>query len=271
MLLKENSKTCLPVKKVNVLIVRVPGTNCDYETAQAFLELGCDVRVITFSYLISHRNILSNFDIFVIPGGFSYGDYVRAGAVLGKKLISKIGNEIRDFLKNGGKILGICNGFQVLIEAGLIPGISDVKVTLTTNMSLRYECRWTILRYESENSILSKEIRRGEFLRIPVGHGEGRLVVGDMRDLKTIIENDLILFRYAKPDGTYAEGEYPWNPNGSVYDIAGMQNIDRNVIGMMPHPERAFYTWQLPDWTRNKTIVFREKFADGARILRALL
>ncbi|NPA71059.1 MAG: phosphoribosylformylglycinamidine synthase I [Crenarchaeota archaeon] len=256
---------------VRVLVVRAPGTNCDFETVQAFRELSCDVTLMTFSKLVQNRKLLHEFNILVFPGGFSYGDYVRAGAILGKKLIARLGTEIRDFLKSGGLIVGICNGFQILVEAGLIPGTDDVKVALTTNVSLRYECRWTILKYESKSSPLSNNLRVGSILRIPVGHGEGRVVTKSRDDLKFLIENDLVLFRYAKPDGTYAEEEYPWNPNGSIYDIAGLQNIDRNVIGMMPHPERAFYTWQLPDWTRNRELVYREKFADGYLILKSLV
>jgi len=256
---------------VRVLIVRAPGTNCDFETVLAFRELSCDTSIITFSRLIQNGKLVHDFDILVFPGGFSYGDYVRAGAVLGKRLIARIGSEIRDFLRGGGLIIGICNGFQILVESGLIPGIDDIRIALATNISLRYECRWTILKYESKNSPLSNSLRTGYILRIPVGHGEGRVITKSTNDLKLLIDNDLILFRYVKPDGTYAEGEYPWNPNGSTYDIAGLQNVDRNVIGMMPHPERAFYTWQLPDWTRNRELVYREKFADGYLILRAVV
>ncbi len=258
-------------RKPRVLIIRAPGTNCDIETAQSFSDLGCNVHIVTFSRLLREKNLIYDSNIIVFPGGFSYGDFIRAGAVLGKKLMTKLGKDIREFLKNGGVILGICNGFQILVEAGLIPGIEDVKIALTTNLSLRYECRWTILKYEGNSKILNTKIQKGEILKIPVGHGEGRLIVREERDLKYLIDNELILFRYAKPDGTYAEGEYPWNPNGSILDIAGLRNVDGNVIGMMPHPERAFYTWQLPDWTRNRELVYRERYADGFKILKAIV
>ncbi len=256
---------------VKVLIIRAPGTNCDYETAQAFREFNTKVEIVPVSRIFDGKVDILNYDILVFPGGFSYGDYIRAGAVLGKKIISKIGNRIREFLRDERPILGICNGFQILIESGLIPGTSSINIALTTNANMRYECRWTILKFvNNSRSILSKYIEKEKILRIPIGHGEGRLIVGSKRDLEELVNNDLILFRYSKPSGEYANGEYPWNPNGSIYDIAGLCNLDGNVIGMMPHPERAFYTWQLPDWTRNVDphIV---KYGDGYTIIKSII
>jgi len=260
------------LNEVKVLIVRAPGTNCDWETAEAFRTLGVNVTVTPFSRLVQRKVKLSDYDVFVIPGGFSYGDFVRAGAVLGKKLIAKLGDELRDFVKCGKPVLGICNGFQVLVEAGLIPGRPDLKVALTTNTSLRYECRWTILRkVNRERCKLLSYIPEGAILRIPVGHGEGRVVTESDEVLKKLIEEDYIVFRYCKPDGEYANGEYPWNPNGSVYDIAALCNDEGNVLGMMPHPERAFFKWQLPDWTRYKYELEKNILADGALIFKSII
>jgi len=259
------------IEDVKVLIVRAPGTNCDYETAQAFKDLGTRVEIVPI-YRIFNRNVkILDYDILVFPGGFSYGDFIRAGAVLGKKLIAKIEKDIKEFIKDGRPILGICNGFQILVEAGLIPGIENVKIALTTNLSLRYECRWTILKFENNRSILSNYINIGEMLKIPIGHGEGRLIVSSEKDLKELIDNNLIVFRYVKPNGEYANGEYPWNPNGSIYDIAGLCNIYGNVIGMMPHPERAFYRWQFPDWTRDRGKIYIEVYGDGYKIIKGII
>ncbi len=259
-------------ENVRVLIVRAPGTNCDWETAEAFRVLGCKVDIVPFSCLSRGYTKLSEYDIFVIPGGFSYGDFVRAGAVLGKKLIAKLGNELKDFIKSGKPVLGICNGFQVLVEAGLIPGRSELRVALTTNLSLKYECRWTILKKVNKGRCkLLSSIPQGTLLRVPIGHGEGRLVTESSDVLRKLIEDDYIVFRYCKPDGEYANGEYPWNPNGSVYDIAALCNDEGNVLGMMPHPERAFFKWQLPDWTRYRHEIHEEILADGALIFKSII
>ncbi len=255
---------------IRVLIIRAPGTNCDQETKLAFENLGTRAEVKPFMTVLREQDKILEYDIIVIPGGFSYGDYIRAGAVLGKKLITKLGKYIREFLREGKPILGICNGFQVLVEAGLIPGVEGKYVSLTTNISMRYECRWTFLRFVNKARCgpLSY-VPRDAVLRIPVGHGEGRLVTDDTT-LKFLIEEDLVVFRYCRPDGSFAEGEYPWNPNGSLYDIASLCNIDGNVIGMMPHPERAFFYWQLPDWTRNRENV-TSMYGDGYIILESIV
>ncbi len=256
-------------EEIRVLIVRAPGTNCDSETALAFQSLGTKVDVVPFSRLIRNPKTVLDYDIFVIPGGFSYGDYVRAGAVLGKKLISKLGDVIKEFIRLGKPILGICNGFQVLVESGLIPGREDLQVSLTTNMSMHYECRWVFLRFVNKSRCgpLSY-VPRDRVLQIPVGHGEGRLVTTE-ETLEKLIEDDLVVFRYCRPDGDFAEGEYPWNPNGSMYDIASLCNVDGNVIGMMPHPERAFFFWQLPDWTRYRKS--ERTYGDGYIILESIV
>ncbi len=260
------------IQDVRVLIVRAPGTNCDWETALAFKTLGVSVDVVPFSRLVREKHRIDTYDVFVIPGGFSYGDFVRAGAILGKKLVAKLGKELTEFLREGKPIIGICNGFQVLVEAGLLPGRPELKVALTANLSMRYECRWTIVKKVNRGRCkLLDEVSEGMLLRIPVGHGEGRFVTESDQVLRRLIEDDYVVFRYCKLDGSYAEGEYPWNPNGSVYDIAAICNDEGNVLGMMPHPERAFFKWQLPDWTRSRADMVSDVLADGALVFKSIV
>lgn len=242
---------------VKVCIIRVGGTNCDRETKRALEDLGIKAEVIHLARLLREGNLLE-YQGLVIPGGFSYGDYIRAGAILGKQIAAKLGNELRAFIDDGRPVLGICNGFQVLIEAGFLPGSKDseaiLEAALTTNSSARYECRWVHLLHENKGKCLfTSKVPYRRVLRIPIGHAEGRFVLLREKEkeyLDRLIENDQIVLRYCKPDGEPAMGEYPFNPNGSIYDIAGVCNPSGNVLGLMPHPERAYFGWQLPDWTR---------------------
>ncbi len=256
------------MREVRVLILRAPGTNCDWETKVAFEALGAKADVVTFNSVLRRRSMIFDYDIMVIPGGFSYGDFVRAGAIWGKRMTARLGAEIREFVRDGRVLLGICNGFQVLLESGLLPG-KYVGVALAANASARYECRWTVLRYVNRGRCKAlSHVPRGALLRVPVGHAEGRVVVASERDLRELVDDDLVILRYCKPDGSFADGEYPWNPNGSVYDIAGLCSLDGNVIGMMPHPERAFFRWQYPDWTRGEDA---DGFGDGHLILKSVV
>jgi len=256
---------------VKVCILRVGGTNCDYETKIAFENLNVFVEVIHMNYLIKRLRNLLDYNLLVIPGGFSYGDYVRAGAVWGKKLITYLRNDIKEFLSVGGMILGICNGFQVLIEAGLLPGFngisSEPEAVLSTNISAKYECRWIHVIHEANKCLLTRGIPYGKVLRIPVGHGEGRFLI-DEDGLEKLIRNKQIVFRYSKPNGKPAMGEYPYNPNGSIHDIAGICNPDGNILGLMPHPERAYFKWQLPDWT---SLSNHLDFGDGYFIFNSIV
>ena len=244
------------VEEVRVCIARVGGTNCDLETRLAFEDLGARVDVVHMSRLV--RRGFSDYHILVFPGGFSYGDHIRAGAVWAKELLAKVMGELRGFLEEGKPILGVCNGFQVLVEAGLLPGFEGIspypEAALATNNSNVYECRWVYLKHENRgNCVFTRKLDHGALVRMPVAHAEGKLVFPSGKAekvLERLYENDQLVFRYAKPDGAYAEGEYPYNPNGSFHDIAGICNPWGNVFGLMPHPERAYYGWQLPDWTR---------------------
>jgi len=244
------------VAKPRVVILRVGGTNCDAETKVAFEDAGAEARIVHINKVL--REGLESYHILVIPGGFSYGDYVRAGAIWAKKLAVKLGRQLERFVEEGRLVLGICNGFQVLVEAGLLPsfeGVSEVpQASLAVNVSARFECRWVYLRHSSPGKcIFTKGVREGAVLRMPVAHAEGRFILPKEREaelLERLHRNGQVVFQYCDEEGRLAMGRYPLNPNGSLDDIAGICNPRGNVLGLMPHPERAYFGWQLPDWTR---------------------
>ena len=190
-----------------------PGSNCDYDTYYVIRDV-LDQEV---SFVHHEERDLSGFDVVVLPGGFSYGDYLRPGALASK---TPLAEAVYEFAQRGGVVLGICNGFQILTELGLLPG------ALLPNITTRFVCREVRLRVENPNTRITKKLEKGEILRIPVAHHDGRYYVPE-DDLRSLEENGQILFRYVD------------NPNGSVSDIAGVMNREGNVFGMMPHPERA--------------------------------
>lgn len=241
----------MDLNRVRACVLRTGGTNCDLETQIALEELGIKTEIVHMNQLEKER--LSDYHLIVFPGGFSYGDYVRAGAVWGKRVLAKLRLELEKFIEGGKLILGICNGFQVLAEAGILPGngVSETpSIALANNSSARYECRWVWLRVENNETPFTITMRRGEVLRIPIGHAEGRFLTHSEEALEELKRNRQIVFRYVLPNGEDANGLYPYNPNGSTYDIAGICNKKGNIMGMMPHPERAFFGWQLPEWNR---------------------
>ncbi len=246
-------------KDIRACILRIEGTNCEEETKRAFQEIGVEAELVNLKQLTGEskerrRNLL-DYQILILPGGWSSGDYVRAGAIFAARIKSRLMNEIREFIDNGYVIGGICNGFQILTELGILPGFDGISkepvAALTTNLSGRFQCRTVYLRHENKCAFTEK-IEKGRILQIPVAHAEGRFTFGknDREFLQRLIENKQIILRYCYEDGTPAEGRFPWNPNGSLYDIAGISNPDGNVIGMMPHPERVIKRIQHPDWTR---------------------
>jgi len=260
---------------IKVCILRVAGTNCDLETRVAFEDLGATAHVVHMNRIIDDDPPLNSYDVLVLPGGFSYGDYVRAGAIWAKEIVAKLGDELRDFVKAGKPVLGICNGFQVLVEAGLLPGFDGPsqfpEAALATNASAEFECRWIRMRHDNlGRCLLTTSLPKHAVLRMPVAHGEGRFTFDKEREeaqLKRLLDNDQLVFTYVAPDGGNAGGEYPHNPNGSFADIAGICNPEGNVLGCMPHPERSFYGWQLPDWQRNGLRLY----GDGKLLLESTL
>lgn len=260
---------------VKVCILRVGGTNCDLETARALRDLGARAKVVHVNRVVEEGNLLQ-YDALVFPGGFSYGDYVRAGAVWAKGIMAKLGDDLKRFVEEGRPILGICNGFQVLVEAGLLPGFEVVSAqptaALAPNTSMKYECRWIYLRHENSGKCLfTREMPKGKRFFMPVAHAEGRFILPretENRLLKRLYENDQMVFRYCDEGGNYADGKYPANPNGAFHDIAGICNAQGNVFGLMPHPERAFYGWQLPNWTREERT---PRYGNGKSIFESMI
>jgi len=203
-------------------IVTFPGSNCDHDAYHATKHvLGQEAR-----FIWHEEESVGDVDVVVIPGGFSYGDYLRSGAIA---RFSPIMRDIVRFAADGGLVLGICNGFQVLCEAGLLPG------TLLRNESLRFVSKPARLRVEKADTPFTGAMREGQVLTVPVAHGEGRYFADD-EVLKRLDGDDRILFRYSTPEGKITDKA---NPNGSVHNIAGIINEDGNVCGLMPHPERC--------------------------------
>jgi len=271
------------VKKedIRVSVVRIEGTNCEQESYDAFERLGTNPEFVHLKQLLhidcskDEKRNLSDFHCIMFPGGFSAGDYIRAGAIFAARMKSKLGSDLKDYVKSGYPIIGVCNGFQILTELGLLPGIKytmgDVPdACLNINDSNRFECRPTFLKHENNGKcIFTKKITKGNIRLIPSAHAEGKLLfpLDKEKDyLKELKENDQIVFRYVDPDGKYAD--YPWNPNGSVENIAGICNRDGNVFGMMPHPERVFYRHQHPNWTREG---LKDNVGDGRAVFESVV
>ncbi len=231
--------------KVKTLILRAPGTNCDVETAFAFQQAGAIVTSAHVNQLIRHEQRLADYQIMVIPGGFTYGDDISAGKVLANELKLKLGDDVQSFIDNGGLILGICNGFQALVKAGILPRLPNGKeqsVTLADNDSGNFECRWVYLKV-NENSpcLFTKGIDR---LYLPVANGEGKVVAS----AEALTDLNIVLY-YTDEQGNTGAG-YPSNPAGSVADIAGICDASGRIFALMPHPERHIRGTQHPRWTR---------------------
>lgn len=259
---------------IKILVLRVGGTNCDKETSRAFLELGVTAEIAHVNELVKSQQLLE-YDALVFPGGFSYGDYVRAGAIWAKSILTKLRKDLKAFVDEGRLLLGICNGFQVFVEAGLLPGFNGVSLypeaALAPNVS-GYNCRWVHVKHENcGRCAFTGNIVKGQVLSLPIAHGEGRFMFPrdkEERFLKALYENDQMVFRYCDIEGEHANGAFPANPNGSFHDIAGICNPEGTIFGLMPHPERAFYWWQQPDWTRRET---KRGYGNGRLIFESMI
>ncbi len=206
------------MSKLKVSILQFPGTNCEYDTVYAFKKLECDTEILWHK-----ENLEIDCDLLVIPGGFSYGDYLRCGAIA---KYSPIMRSVAKYADNGGKVLGICNGFQVLTEAGLLPG------ALKRNDNLHFISRIQHLKVISTNNAFLNRCKEDEILNIPIAHHDGNYFV-DENTLSDMYSNNQILLKYCDSEGN------PMVVNGSIDQIAGVCNRDKNVFGLMPHPERA--------------------------------
>ena len=236
------------MKKPSVLILRAAGTNCDQETANAFKMVGAESRLTHVNEVRRDKTKLMNHDILVIPGGFSYGDDVAAGRILANELRIHV-KELRAFVRSGRPVLGTCNGFQVLVKAGILPQTrsGDQVASLTTNDSSRFETRWTRLRINTQSHCLFlKDLP--EMIELPVAHGEGKFVVKSPKILEDLKRTNAIALQYVNEEGNLSG--YPYNPNGSIFNIAGISNPEGNCLGLMPHPERFITRYHHPNWTR---------------------
>ena len=263
-------------------VLYIEGTNCEEESLTALRAAGLNAEKVHLKQLSGEcsqerRRNLADYDLLYIPGGWSAGDYVRAGAIFAARMKSRIGGEIERFIDSGKFIIGVCNGFQILVESGILPGFDGTskqpEAVLTNNADGRFQCRPCYLRHENKCD-MTKNIPQGKVMQIPVAHAEGRLTFGlnDRKYLDKLVENRQIIFRYCMPNGSEAKGIFPWNPNGSLQDIAGISNPQGNVVGMMPHPERVMNAHQQADWTRKayKTGDGRAVFESVAKSLRKL-
>jgi phosphoribosylformylglycinamidine synthase len=205
--------------KMNIAILQFPGTNCEYDTKYAFEKLGASVSIIWHQDKLLEQNI----DLVVIPGGFSYGDYLRSGSIARFAPIMKA---VSTYAHNGGKVLGICNGFQVLVESNLLPG------ALKRNENLHFISKHHYLKVENNDNSFLQKTNKNDILNIPIAHADGNYYVDD-QGLKSLQDNNQILLSYCDKDGNAL------NPNGSVNSIAGICNKNKNIFGLMPHPERA--------------------------------
>lgn len=253
----------MKASQVRVCVLRIEGTNCEDEMFLSFKRLGAKPEKVHLKQLTGsdvspeEKRSLSDYQILALPGGFSAGDYVRAGAIMAARMKSKLSKDLVDFVRSGKPVLGVCNGFQVLVETGLLPAMSGImsqypEAVLGTNDSGRFECRPTLLRKVNRGSCaFTSRISAEKISLIPSAHAEGKLMFPLDRSrkiLKELDSNDQIVFKYVDPEGKLAG--YPWCPNGATENIAGICNRDGNVFGLMPHPERVFFRFTHPDWTR---------------------
>ena len=203
-------------------VVVFPGSNCDHDAFYAI----ADVLQKPVEFIWHQSENLANCDAVILPGGFAFGDYLRTGAIA---RLSPVMKSVEKFAKSGGMVLGICNGFQILCEAGLLPG------AMMRNSGLRYICRHVHIRVEQTDTPFTNAAKHGQILKIPIAHNDGNYTC-DEATLAELEKNHQIVFRYTTPDGT---NDAAGNPNGSLHNIAGVCNRERNVVGLMPHPERA--------------------------------
>lgn len=244
-----------------VLILRAPGANCDGETQFAFEKAGAQAERLHVNRLREQPSLLQRYQILVVPGGFTYGDDVAAGKILAVQLCQFLGDALRQFRDQKKLILGICNGFQVLLKAGLLvpPDEEGPIATLANNTSGRFTDCWIYLQATPGKCPF---LRGYEQLHLPIAHGEGNFICREPWMLKGLQESGQVVLRYC--DAAGKPGPFPTNPNGSQGDVAGICDATGRVLGLMPHPERHVLPTQHPRWTRNGLA----EEGDGMRLFR---
>ena len=241
---------------VKTILLRTAGTNCDRELALAFEMAGSHVDTVHINELMANPGRLADYQILALPGGFSYGDDIASGRILANQIVHHLGEALQQWIADGKMMLGICNGFQTLVKAGLLPGPMPqlspddaFPATLTDNANGRFMDCWIRLLSTSAHCPWMKP---GKFLDLPIAHGEGRFVVRDNSVLEALRANDQVAFRYVDAAGNVAVAS-PENPNGSVDGIAGVCDVTGRVLGLMPHPERFISSHLHPTWTRQQS------------------
>ncbi|MDD4907833.1 MAG: phosphoribosylformylglycinamidine synthase I [Candidatus Omnitrophica bacterium] len=255
-------------KKVKVLVLRTAGTNCDKETFFAFELAGALPELVHVNELLGGSKKLDDYRILAIPGGFSYGDDIAAGKVLANELKFKLVHDLSKFIQAGKLIIGICNGFQILVKSGLLPGHPGLEqdTSLILNDSAKFEDRWVYLRAKSRESQRSKCVWTRDLtdiIYLPVAHGEGKFITRDEYVLNRLKNNGQIVLRYCDEEGRLAG--YPCNPNGSLDNIAGICDETGRILGLMPHPERHVDVVQHPRWPGLK---LKGQAGDGLAIFK---
>ena len=246
------------MSSVSVLVLRAAGINCDHETVQAFTDAAADrVDLLHINEFIRGRRRLSDYDILTVPGGFSYGDDISAGKVLANELRFKLLEDVNTFVADGKLVMGVCNGFQVLVKMGLLPdtrtGRREQEVTVFFNDSGKFECRWVYLKHNPQSPcVFTRDLP--ERIYLPVANGEGKVIPQTESIRERLHHDGQVPLQYALPPEAPESGTvpYPWNPNGSVDHIAGLCDRTGRIFGMMPHPERHTHPTHHPQWTRKR-------------------
>lgn len=243
--------------KPKALVLQARGSNRDFDVMQALELAGADAEGVPLNDLRRAKKKWADYQMMVVPGGFSYADALGAGKLLAIDLNSYFADEINAFVSTGKPVIGICNGFQALVKSGILPGETSEKraensgaVTLTFNARGHFECRWVTLSAISQTCIWTRNLQ--DNIECPIAHGEGNFQAGFKFRISNLVSQDQIALTYVHPDGEPARGEYPINPNGSALDIAGICNPQGNVLGLMPHPENHVFSHQHPRHTRGE-------------------